>query len=550
MASAACGCGSGGTSSGSDRLVVLALGDVDSLDPGVTNSQFGYMINQATQRTLFAYRPGYRGAVPDLATSPAHITDGGRTISVSLRTDVRFSPPVGREIVAADFKYALERSFRPGVGNGYAITYFGDLVGARQYIAGRRAHIDGIETPSRHRLVLRFTRAVGAIAAKAMALPISAPVPPEYARPLDRANRSRYGLQPVATGPFMLRRLGKRVTGYRAGQQIILVRNPNWSAATDFRRPHVNEIEVREGFAPALASRRILVGHGMLSGDFLVPPQMIERRRHDARLASVPSGGVAYVALNTRVAPFNRLPVRRAVAAILNREQMRAAFGGVTAGLIATHFLPPKMAGFAEAGGQAGPRLDFVENPRGDAALAARYMRQAGFRSRRWHGRRLLVVASGDPPTARVAQVVQRALEPLGIKTRLLLLSTEMTSKYCGAVPTDAAICADAGWLAEFDDPQTMLDAPFNGASIEPVGNPNLSLFNDERINRAIRRASQLVKPSSRAAAWGAIDKLITGQVPAIPWLWSNSINLRSSDVRAAINPETAKWDLVSARIK
>lgn len=543
--------GCGGGKPAPRRLTVLAQGDVDSLDPGVTNYQFGYMIEQAMQRTLFAYRPGHRSAVPDLATGPARISDGGRTVTVEIRRGVRYSPPVGREVVAADIKYAFERSFLPSVGNGYATTYFGDLVGAAAYTSGKRPEIAGIETPTRNRLAFRFTRPVGAVAAKAMALPISAPVPPEYARPLDRAARSRYGLEPVSTGPYMLERKAGHVTGYRPGQRIVLVRNPNWSEANDYRRPQLREIEVREGFDPDLASRRILSGRGMVSGDFLVPPQVIARHLHDPRLLLAPSGGVAYVALNTRIAPFDRLAVRRAVAAILNRNQMRKTFGGPAMGRIATHFIPAGMPGFAQAGGTAGPPLDFLRRAGGNATLAARYMRRAGFRTGRWSGGApLAIVASNDPATVRLAEVVQSELAPLGLRSRLRVLSTQSETKFCGALPTDAAVCADAGWLAEFDDPQTMLDAPFNGRSISPVGNPNLSQFDDARVNDAIDRASVLVDPQRRAAAWAAIDRMVTAEVPAVPWLWSNTIDLRSGDVRAAINPATARWDLVSAQVR
>jgi peptide/nickel transport system substrate-binding protein len=542
----ACGAGPQG------RLIVLAQGDVDSLDPGVTNYQFGYMIEQATQRALYAYKPGGHGPAPDLAAGPSQISDGGKTVTVRLRGGVHFSPPVNREVTAADVKYAFERSFLPSVANGYAMTYFGRLLGVSEFRRGKRRQITGIETPNSRELVFRFTRPVGAVAAQAMVLPISAPVPPEYARRLDAGKTSRYGLHPVATGPYMVRMTAAgRLTGYLPGRRIILVRNPNWKRAGDFRPAHADEIDVREGFDPKIASRRILAGKDIVSGDFLIPPDLIKRHDGDARLELTPSGGIAYVALNTTLPPFDRLNVRRALAAALDRTAMRAVFGGRSMGAIATHFIPPATPGYEEAGGAVGPPLEFNRRPDGDLSLARRYLRDAGYRRGRYPGGRpLLMVASNDPVDGRIAEIVQAALHRLGIKTRLRLVSTEMLGRFCGAVPTEAAVCPSAGLLKDFNDPQTLLDAPFNGDTITSVGNLNISQFNDPQINAKIHSATQLIDPGARRMAWAEIDRLVTSAVPAIPWLWSNAVNIRSANVKATVNSSTARWDLASTSLK
>jgi peptide/nickel transport system substrate-binding protein len=527
------------------RLTVLAEGDVDSLDPGTTNYQFGVMVVGAMQQTLFAYTPGAKGAVPQLAAAPALVSRDGRRVSVRLREGVRFSPPVSREVRAADVKYALERSFLPSVANGYARTYFGALVGLGPYLAGRARGISGIRLSGRYGLELRFSRRVAGVAARALALPISAPVPAEYARPLDRGAHSRYGMRPVSTGPFML---NPGTRAYVPGERIELVRNRSWRPTATFRRPGFSAISILEGFSPAVASRRILGTKNTVSGDFLVPRALIASHRGDARLSLTPSGGVAYVALNTRVPPFDNPNVRRAVAAVLDRTAMRASLGGPSAGEIATHFLPPGIPGFAEAGGARGPGFDFLMQPAGNLALAKRYMHAAGYPSGRYDGaKRLLVPASSDPASRGVAQVVQHGLAQLGIKTRLQLTTPEGQARFCGTVPTEAAVCPDGGWLKEFDDPQTMLDGPFNGRAISATGNTNLSLFDSARVNRMMTRAEELVRTPDRLTAWAAIDYDVTAEAPAIPWLWSNSANLRSGNVAIRVNPLTARWDLASA---
>src|SRR3954465_1274731 len=112
-------------------LHALYQGDVDFIDPGMTYSNVGYFITAATQRAVVGYPPDSRVAVPDLASALPQVSPDGKTVMVKLRAGVRFSPPVGRAVSSKDVKYAIERGFFRTVNNGYAATYFGDLVGAQ-----------------------------------------------------------------------------------------------------------------------------------------------------------------------------------------------------------------------------------------------------------------------------------------------------------------------------------------------------------------------------------------------------------------------------------
>ncbi len=71
------------------------------------------------------------------------------------------------------------------------------------------------------------------------------------------------------------------------------------------------------------------------------------------------------MALNTQIPPFDDINVRKAVLAAADREAMRLARGGELVGPIATHFIPPGVPGFEEAGGLEGAGLDFMANPAG-----------------------------------------------------------------------------------------------------------------------------------------------------------------------------------------
>src|SRR3954470_15957429 len=79
------------------HVTFLAAADVDYIDPGQTYYTFGYMVEYATNRTLYSFKPQDSvNPVPDLATGPPEISADKKTITVHIRSGVKFSPPVNR----------------------------------------------------------------------------------------------------------------------------------------------------------------------------------------------------------------------------------------------------------------------------------------------------------------------------------------------------------------------------------------------------------------------------------------------------------------------
>jgi hypothetical protein len=323
----------------------------------------------ATQRPLLSFRPESSArAVPDLAAAPPEIAPDGLSVTVRIKQGIRFSPPVNRAVTSRDVKYAIERGFFSSVNTPYAPLYFADIVGARPGVAPG-TEIPGIETPDDQTIVFRLARPRAGTLVAAMVMVMTAPVPPEYARPLDNRRTSAYGRRHVATGPYMIRNdAAGSLTGYRPNRRIELVRNPNWAPETDFRPAHLDGADIRIGRQDtAAATREILRGRRLLSGDYFPPVSELrpELRRNPTQFVFPSSGGVAYVSMNTRLAPFDDVNVRRAVVAGFDRVGALRLIGGSRAGTLATHYLPPGTTGFAEAGGRAGPGLDFYARPSG-----------------------------------------------------------------------------------------------------------------------------------------------------------------------------------------
>jgi len=550
---AGCGSGGGGTATKGGTLTMLSNGDVDDkLDPGYSYYQLDFIYTNATQRGVLGFKPDDTlKSSPDFAASYPTLSDGGKTITVKLKKGIKFSPPVNREATSADVKYALERDFLPQVGNGYANSYWADIKGLKPYTSGKAKAISGITTPDKSTVVIKLSRPTGATALQALVLPGSAPVPKEYAQKFDKGKQSTYGQHVVGTGPYMVQNDPKtgKITGYKPGRSITFVRNPNWDKSTDYRPAYVDKIVFNEGNDPTVGNRKILSGKGLIGNptDLAPPPSFLKQNlsKKDSVIPGTFSGRVRYVAFNTKKKPFNDPNVRKAVGAALDRQAMGLAFGGESAGAVATHIVTPGQNGFDDAGGMAGFGYDWLKSPSGNQALAASYLKKAGFKNGKYSGPPITMVADNSTNQKAAAERVLAAFQGIGFKVNFRPTTRDtMYSKFCGVPKNMPEVCPSVGWLKDFPDPQTMLDPTFNGKNIVPSNNVNWPQLNDSKLNQMMDKAELIVDPAQRAKAWANIDRLVTGTAAAIPWTWDKPPLIKSSDVKAVINKANAAWDV------
>jgi peptide/nickel transport system substrate-binding protein len=554
----------GGTPAGSTAkkggdLKVLYAADVDFIDPRLTYYQYGFLVAYATQRPLYSYKPDDpKTPQPDLAEGPPDIASDGKSVTVKIRSGVKFSPPVNRAVTSKDVKYAIESAFTPNVPGSYVGAYLGDLTGLKAFKDGKAKEITGIQTPDDQTIVFKLDRPRAAIVAGVLSLPGSAPVPEEYAKKFDAKNPSTYGQNQVATGPYMVQNdaSGKAV-GYKAGQEIKLVRNPNWDASTDYKPAYLDSITITEGVDPDVGSRQVLTGQSQVTGDFQLPAQILSSVSQNASqktqmILTPPTGRFRYIALKTTQKPFDDVNVRKAINAAFDRTALRKAFGGPLTGDIPTHWIPPGQPGFDEAGGAQGPGVDFLAKPEGDMALAAEYMKKAGYASGKYDGGKTFTsVADGAGQQRNVAEVAQAQFEKLGfkVKTRFVVRST-MYTKFCQVPANQPDICPSVGWLKDFADAETLLGPVFNGKNILKQGNSNFNLLNDKAANAMMDKAEVVNDPAKRAQAWGEADKKITELAAGVPWLWDKQPILESKNVNGVISVANAAWDFTFTSLK
>ena len=538
-------------------LTILSHQDFQHLDPGEAYFSGDYEPIYATQRPLFSSKPDdAQNTVPDLASGPAQVSADDKTVTVHIRPGVRFSPPVNREVTSADVAYAIERGANPNVANPYFSTYFADLQGGDKASGGP---IPGITTPDPHTIVFHLTRPTGTIFEEALSLPLSAPVPPEFAKPLDAQKPTTYGSKYiVSTGPYMLKSNSKGMflgIGYQPGKSATFVRNPNWSASTDFRPAYLDQIDVNIGGDTSVIGRQVLTGSRLAQGD---PPSndivKLAAQKYPKQITVTPGAGVAYVAVNNKKGPFANVNVRKALWAALDRTAMiKAAGGAAYGGPVATHYIYPTTQGFDQAGGMAGPQADYNTSFSGNMAVAAKYMKLAGYPSGRYTGSATVkVVGSTGGPNGPYAQITNAALQRLGFHTNFNLVDQPtMYSKYCGVPAAEIDVCPNVGWVRDFSDPQSVLDPAFNGKAIVATNNSNWGQVDDPKINAMMDSAEIVNGTATRAQTWANIDKALVDIAAAIPFQFISQPEVESKDV-AGVSQQwnQGAWDFAYTSLK
>jgi peptide/nickel transport system substrate-binding protein len=509
----------------------------EHLDPGQSYFQIDYLVVYATQRPLYSFTPDSK-MTPDLAAGPPQISSDGKTVTVKIRPDVKWSPPLNRAVTSADVKYAFERDFNPNVPNPYASAYY-QIVGADKAKGGP---ISGITTPDKTTIVFHLTSDFGATFVQALTLPGSAAVPKSVAASMDKSSPTTYDVdvtKQAFDGPYMIQ-------SYQQGRQLTLVRNPNWQASTDYRPAYADKIVWKAGGDANVLARQTLNSSDLLMADG--PPAPVLKSAFETKKTqlSVAPLGNYYAALNTKVAPFDNVNLRRAAVAAADRQAYLLARGGSLVGQVMTHFLGPEVSGFKEAGGDQGFGIDFMSHPSGDMQVACKYMKAAGYPNCKYTGNaKVLIVGSNSDPGPKEMQIVQAGLQKLGFNASIKAVPQQtMYSKFCGYVKAEINVCPTAGWIEDFPDPYAYLYVPFSGKAIVPVNNVNWAQEDNPKINDAMDKAAQITDPAQRRQAWANVNKMLVQDAPAIPEIWASNALVKGSSVKGVLDKWNDDWNL------
>src|SRR5207302_13779 len=210
------GTGGGGTAVNGGTLHAAIADNPDHLDTGLSYATEGWEILEATGDGLLGFRKtaGPAVIVPDLAVAMPKVSDGGRTYTFHMRSGVKFSSPVNREVLPSDIKFSIERLFRVDSGG---VGFYSGIVGADSYAKTRKGGISGIVADDRTRTITFHLTQPDGTFLEYMAIPFA------FALPKGTPNRdiSTVPQWRVATGPYV-------ISEYVPKDHITLVRDPGF----------------------------------------------------------------------------------------------------------------------------------------------------------------------------------------------------------------------------------------------------------------------------------------------------------------------------------
>ncbi len=483
---------------------------MDTIDPAVAYQYLSWNILSLVHDGLVGFRRtgGLRGTtmVPNLATAIPRPTNDGKTYAFRIRPGIRYSD--GKRVRAADFRRAIERVFAtpkldggPSGGTGY----YAGILGADACATGKRCDLSrGIVADDASGTVTFNLTAPDPNFLYALTLPFASAVPSETPDTLEP--------QIPTTGPYQIEPI-TRDAKTRQIAQVVLTRNARFRSWSRVARPDgfpdrvVWRLDSQERFAEQQVAD-VLGGKADLM--WLVPPDHYARiaTPNAAQVQLRPLPGVFYMAMNTKIPPFDDARVRRAVNFAIDRNVTEELFKGF--GPTTCQILPPGFPGRS-------PYCPYTLNPGGawtkpDLATARKLITQAGAR-----GANVTVLTSksyyATLPLVALGRYIVRVLDSIGLDGTLEEVDgTEYGARLYGQLRRPQ-MAFDA-WTADYP-----AEPGFINGVLTCTAPLNAAQFCDPALDKAMIDASsvQFSDANSAHRRWAAVEHRMVDLAPWVP---------------------------------
>ncbi len=468
----------------SGELRVEARANPDFLDPALAYDQLSWQVMAATQGGLLAFRrdSGTSGAtlVPDLAEALPALSRDGRTLTFTLRDDVRFAPPVSRPATASDVKASLERMLWL---DSRGADLYRSIQGAGDVIAHRSRVLSGVKADDTARTVVISLSRRDTTLTEALALPFAS-ILPRGTKPVDQTVDL-----PPGIGAYV-------VSGFDPDTSITLTPNSGFSARDGLPAAKTSRITIALGRSTRAAAARVAAA----DADYSVSPVPLAATQaggyaRGATAHAVTQSATAYVALDATQAPFTNAGVRRAVGLALDRT---AAARAVTTGARATaRMIPPGTPGNRSA--SVAPNVS-----------AARALVAAAGAT----GRRVTLWTGSSAIERAITPAVRDALSKAGLSPVVKALPR---NSGLGRSAPRAAI-ATALWTQTTPDGSDayaqLLAASAPGTPANP---PFPAISGDASLRSSARAANGAALGKARDSAWAQVDARAVADGRVVP---------------------------------
>ena len=485
--------------------------DPPTLDPALTSDTSSAFVVVEVFSGLVTIDPNL-DIVPDIATG-WEVSNEGRTFTFGLRDDVVFHD--GKPVTAHDFKYSMERALDPATESTVADLYLNDIVGASAKLRGTANSVSGIRVLDDYTLEITIDAPKPYFLAK-LTYPTAFVVDQENVE-----SGSDWTSRPNGTGAFKL-------AEWVIGERIRLERNDLYYG----QNAHLDAVNLMlsGGVGMTMYENNEIdyTGVGLADIDRVLDPT--EDINRDLNVAP-PDYSVSYFGLNTSMAPFDDLNVRRALALAINKELIAEA---VLSNLVVPAYgiLPPGFPGHNQN----------LQGLRYDIEAAMRAMATSSYGLGDPAITELLMQADTAPDDETRLTALAQASAIAGAKLPTIVLSVPGGG---GAVGLDTEVILQIwsellgvqvevqqsefatflidvdrrryqmftlGWVADYPDPQNFLDILFHSESAN-----NHTAYSNTEVDRLLEQARTEVDIETRISLYQQAEQLIVNDVAWIP---------------------------------
>ncbi len=310
----------------------------------------------------------------------------------------------------------------------------------------------------------------------------------EYADQLDKdGKKDMLNQEPVGTGPFSF-------VGY---QKDAVIRYQGFADYWGGKQPVDNLIFA---ITPDASVRLQKLKAGECHVMPYPAPADIADIKADSNLTMMEQQGlnVGYLAYNTKVAPFDKAEVRKALNHAINKQAiLDAVFQG--SGVAAKNPIPPTMWSYNNA----------IEDDAYDPELAKKMLADAGVADLSMKIWAMPVQRPYNPNARRMAEVIQADFDKIGVKVEIVSYEWGEYLSRSKDVDRDGAVLL--GWTGDNGDPDNFL-AVLLGC--DGVGGSNRAQWCNDDFEALIQKAKVVSDKAERTKLYEQAQVVFKEQAP------------------------------------
>ena len=446
--------------------------------------------SQTIYNRLVELDPGTAKLVPDLAES-WDVSEDGLVYTFRLRPEVSFhTTPYftpARTLNADDVVFSFARQADPDY------TYFSYLGGQWPWFAGLGldARIQSVQKIDDLTVEIALDEPDSGFPA-ILAMDFASILSREYADALiDRDSPALLNDQPIGTGPYVF-------SGYAPGVRVGFRANPAYWRGV----PKVDTLIFAVTPEPAERLRKLQAGECQVMAAPDAASLAQAASNEAIEIIEADRLDLAYLAFNTKQAPFGDVRVRRALSMAIDRQAIvDIAYNGTASG--ASTILPPSMPGYNGSAADTGF----------DADAAKQLLAAAGVSNLKLAILTTSAARPYNPEPRTVADMIAADLKAIGVE--VTVVAPEMLGDFLRqASDTGRAGAVLIGWTSDNGDPADFLSLLL---SCEAIGASNRAQWCFAPLDALLAEARTTADASVRAALYEKAQALLAVHQPIVP---------------------------------